>query len=367
MKHPPQQKMRQVKQLFFQKLSIFLGTLGLFLALAFSSCNLTNYSTASFAQPTEFRIGYQVVPNAELLAKNLGLAEAIFPDVKIKWEPFTSGRNVILALADNQIDVGLAGSVPAAAAIAQGLPVQVYFIHNLIGDNEALAVTQSSKIDAVQDLAGKRIGVPFGSTTHFSLLSALDNTGVSAENVEILDMQPGMILSAWKRGIIDGGFIWQPTLNQLVDNQGKVLLTAKELAAQGFVTADLGLVNQEFLNTYPNFLASYVNVLNAAVQEYRDNPQAAAEAIAPAISLSPEASLSAMSQLVWLSATEQTSKDYMGTPDSPGNLGQILRDSAEFMVGQNALPPAPPLETFQAGLFNQALEQALKQESEPAG
>lgn len=349
--------MQKLKQLLFKKISLLLGIASLLLVLSVSACS----STASTALPSEFRIGYQEIPNAELLAKSLDLAEARFPDIRIKWVPFSSGRDVLLAIANDKIDVGLAGSVPAAAAIAQNLPAQVYYIHNIIGDNEALAVTQASKINAVRDLTGKRIAVPFGSTTHFSLLASLSNANIPASSLEILDMQPNEILSAWKQGTINGGFIWQPVLGQLAQDKGKVLLTARELSEQGVVTADLGVVNQEFAADYPNFLSSYVNVLNEAVQIYRDEPERAAAAIAPEISLTPQQSLAVMNQIIWLDIAEQTSQTYLGTPTNPGELSQVLKASADFMVEQNAIPPAPPLETFQAGLFNQAIEQALQQ------
>ena len=290
--------------------------------------------------------------------KNLKLVENQFPNIRIKWVPFTSGRSVILAIADEKIDVGLAGSVPAASAIAQGLPIQVYFIHDIIGDNEALAVTNPSKIRSIKDLAGKKIAVPFGSTTHFSLLSALIKANISPASVSIIDLQPSEILTAWKRNNIDGSFVWQPTLSKLIQANGSVLLTARDLAEQGIVTADLGIVSQQFAADYPSFLASYVSILDLAVQQYRDDPKGAAAAIAPTVSLSPEESLSVMQELIWLDAKEQQSEPYIGKPDAPGALSQILQSSAEFMVAQDAIPAAPNLETFQASLFNQAIEQA---------
>ncbi len=302
--------------------------------------------------PAEFRIGYQVVPNAELLTKNLGLAEEKFPDVDIKWLPFDSGRDVNTAMVSGGIDVGLAGSVPVSTGIAQDLPYSVYYIHDVIGDNEALAVTNASGINSVADLTGKKIGVPFGSTTHFSLLSSLTQEGIEPNDVQILDMQPQDMLAAWQRGDIDGGFVWQPTLSKMLDADGKVLITAKELAEDGIVTADLGIVSKDFAATYPDFLAGYVATLNEATETYRSEPEKAAEAISTEIGLTPEESLSVMNELVWLDASEQASAQYLGTPDAPGEMSQVLKDSAEFMVGQKAIPSAPDVEAYQKALFN---------------
>ncbi len=52
-----------------------------------------------------------------------------------------------------------------------------------------------------EDLIGKRIAVPFISTTHYSLLSALKHWGIKPGQVQIINLQPPAIIAAWQRGI----------------------------------------------------------------------------------------------------------------------------------------------------------------------
>lgn len=358
--------MFKFKRLFRSQFNILLGLLSMALVITLAACNRPATITKSpdaaasgtGAMPTEFRIGYQVIPNAELLTKGLGIAEKKFPGVTIKWLPFDSGRDVNIAMASGGIDVGLAGSVPVSTGIAQGLPYQVYFIHNIIGDNEALVVTKTSGITSMADLPGNKIGVPFGSTTHFSLLSSLKQKGINPNDLKILDMQPQDMLAAWKRGDIDGGFVWHPTLSRMSESGGTVLVTAKQLAKDGIITADLGIVRKDFRAKYPDFLTSYVTALDEATKLYRDNPKAASNATSAEIGLSPEESLKVMDQLVWLNAKEQASEKYLGTPDAPGAFSQVLKDSAEFMVGQAAIPSAPDLKAYKEALFNKPVTDA---------
>ena len=358
----------KLKSLFRRQFAVLLGLISMALVMTLAACaqpsaQSTGAGSAtapaeggSGGMPTEFRIGYQVVPNAELLTKGMGLAEKKFPDVKIKWLPFDSGRDVNTAMVSGGIDVGLAGSVPVSTGIAQKLPYQVYFIHDVIGDNEALAVTKASGIASLTDLPGKKIGVPFGSTTHFSLLSALKQAGIEPSKVQILDMQPQDMLAAWQRGDIDGGFVWQPTLSKMVEDNGTVITTAKQLAKEGIVTADLGVVSKDFATKYPDFVTGYVSVLDEAVKMYRNDPKAASEAMSKEISLSPEESLKVMNELIWLDAKEQASADYLGTPQDPGKMSQVLKDSADFMVGQKAIPTAPDVDAYKAALFNKPVD-----------
>ena len=59
------------------------------------------------------------------------------------------------------------------------------------------------------------MAVPFASTAHFSLLKAMENAGLSASDVTVLDMQPDKIYASWNSGDIDAAYIWEPTLSQL--------------------------------------------------------------------------------------------------------------------------------------------------------
>ncbi len=67
-----------------------------------------------------------------------------------------------------------------------------------LGNSEALVVKKS--ISKPQDLIGKRIAVPFISTTHYSLLSALKHWGIKPGQVQIINLQPPAVIAARQRG-----------------------------------------------------------------------------------------------------------------------------------------------------------------------
>lgn len=341
--------------LFRRRFNGLLTVLTIVLVFTFSACTGTQEPviSASGVMPTECRIGYQNIPNSEVLAKSLGLVEEKFPNIKIKWIPFPAGWRVNSAMAAGDIDIGLVGSLPVSTGIAQGIPFRVFIIHDIIGDNAALAVTKASGIESVSDLRGKTIGVPFGSTSHYSFLSALEQDNIDADAVNIIDMSISELVARWKIKALDGAFVWQPTLEKLLEADGTVVITAGQITEKGAVTADLGTVSEGFAAAYPSFLKGFVEILDEATQFYRNEPSAAAQAISLEIKLSPEITLSIMNQLIWLDTSQQSEAQYMGTPEEPGEIAQVLKDSADFMVSQNAIPPAPELETFQKALFNQ--------------
>ncbi len=317
-------------------------------ALALSGCAAKERGSAL---PKEVTIGYQVIPNAELLVKTNGLAEKHFPDVKINWKPFDSGRDVNTAIASGSIDLGLAGTVPVAIGIANKLPYKVYYLHDIIGAAESLAVRDDAGAKQVNELVGKKVATPFGSTAHFSLLSALKLAGVDAGSVTVLDLQPQDILAAWQRKDIDAAFVWNPVLAKLLDDGGSPIVTAEELSKQGAITADVGLVHHDFAEKYPDFVKEYVSVLDSAVQAYRDNPEQVAEALAPVLSTDAADALEQTKQLVWLTSAEQAEAQYLGTSKSESGFADVLKETGDFLAEQKQIQTAPELTEFQEAIF----------------
>jgi taurine transport system substrate-binding protein len=337
------------------------------LVLAVAACGATNGSgnqgqassaaapsrqAASEPLPKEIRIGYQVSPNGELMAKALGLAEKKFPGVKITWLKFDSGRDVNTAIASGSIDFGLVGTPPGASGIAQGLPYQIYYIHDVIGDSEALVVQSKSGIANLEDLKGKTIATTFGSTSHFSLMSALKQANIDPSTIKIIDMQAPDLPAAWQRGDIDGAYTWQPVQSKLLAAGGKIIITSKEVADKGALTGEFGVVRNDFLAKYPNVVKQYIEVLDEGTKYYRDHPKEASEALSKELGLTPEETLKAMNEITVLDASQQTDEKYMGTPDKPGAFGALLKATADFLVEQQSIKSAPDVSVFQKAIRN---------------
>ena len=340
---------------------VFFGLLGLSLPLITSSCNKASTPQSASASatgvsgklPEKIRIGCQVSANSEVLAKGLSLAKKAFPNTQIEYIFFGAGRDVNTAIAARGIDFGQLGSVPVSVGVAQRLPYQVYYLHDVIGKAEALVVRNNIK--TVSDLVGKKIAVPFGSTSHFCLLNLLRLEKIALNSLTLLDLLPQDLLAAWQRKDIDGGYIWDPTQAKLLENGGSVLVTSGDLAKRGVVTTDVGVVSQDFAAQYPDAVKKYVGVLDQAVKLYRNDPKAASKAIAPELNVPPEQSLSLMGGVIWLDSKEQATAKYFGTPGHPGDFAQVLKDSGEFMVTQKAIPAAPDLTAYQKSIWNQTL------------
>jgi taurine transport system substrate-binding protein len=328
-----------------------LPALAALLVLMLSACSQPTTSD----KPARLRIGYQAIPNAELIAKQLGWQEQTLA-LPIEWRQFENGRDVNTAIAAGGIDIGLSGSTGAATGLAQGLPYSVIAIHDVIGESEALAVRPA--IRTVADLRGKKLAAPFGATTHYSLLQLLQANHLGANEVTLIDLAPSDILAAWIRNDIDGAYVWQPTLQRLYDAGATRLTSSADMASRGIATFDVAVASHEVTTKYPDLVAGYLRNLSRAVILYRQDQPRALEALAKELGISVEQARTQATGLIWLTSEEQLAAAYFGPPDAPGGLPAALKTTADFLVTQRVIRAAPDLAAFQRGTDAQFLRRA---------
>ncbi|MGH3584510.1 MAG: glycine betaine ABC transporter substrate-binding protein, partial [Mycobacterium sp.] len=296
----------------------------------------------------------------DLIVKNNKWLEEALPDYNIKWTKFDSGADVNTAFIAKEIDFGAIGSSPVARGLSAPLniPYKVAFVLDVAGDNEALVARDGAGINTIADLKGKRVATPFASTAHYSLLAALAQNGLSAADVQLIDLQPQAILAAWDRGDIAAAYTWLPTLDQL-RKTGKDLITSRQLATDGKPTLDLGVVSDEFADAHPDVVDVWRRQEARALNVISDDPAAAAKAIAAEIGLTPEDVVGQLKQGVYLTPQEVSSQQWLGSDGKPGNIAANLESASQFLADQKQIPAAAPLSTFQDAVYTKGLPDVL--------
>lgn len=191
----------------------------------------------------------------------------------IEWKKFDTGADVVNALASGDVSIGNIGTSPLAAATSRNLPIEVFLIVAKLGRSEALVVRNNSNIQSPQDLVGKTIAVPFVSTAHYSLLSALKHWNIDESQVKIVNLRPPEISAAWERGDIDATYVWEPALSKAA-LAGKVLTDSKQVADWGAPTFDVWVVRKDFAEKNGEFLKSFVKTSLSKIDEYNKDPEA---------------------------------------------------------------------------------------------
>ena len=266
-------------------------------------------------------------------------------------------------MASGQVHVGEVGSAGVAAALSQGLPVELFYILDDIGSAEVLVARNGSGVEKIEDLKGKKIGVPFTSTTHFHTMVVLGAAKIDPSSVRILNMRPPEVAAAWERGDIDATFIWEPVLSR-IKKTGKTLITSGEVAKQtGKATFDGVLANTDWAKSNREFLVNFVKVMAKADADYRANkdkwvagsPQV--KAVAEITGAKPEDVPQGMGLYIFPTLQEQASKTWLGG-GKQGGAAQSLAETSAFLKSQGTFQSVLP--DYSAGINPSYVEAALK-------
>ncbi|HCQ8851924.1 glycine betaine ABC transporter substrate-binding protein [Klebsiella pneumoniae] len=216
----------------------------------------------------------------------------------VDWRKFDSGASVVRALASGDVQIGNIGSSPLAVAASQQVPIEVFLLASKLGNSEALVVKKS--ITKPEDLIGKRIAVPFISTTHYSLLSALKHWGIKP---------------------------------------GQVLTDSSQVGEWGAPTLDVWVVRKDFAEQHPEIVKAFAKSAIDAQQPYIANPEAwlkQPDNISKLARLSgvPEADVPGLVKgNTYLTAAEQAQA-------LNGPVNQAIVDTARFLKEQGKVPAA---------------------------
>ena len=315
------------------------------LAAAAALVGLLGQSLGALAADKEVTIGYQLIYSPWHVA----IADSRFEKAtgwQINWRQFDSGAKVVTAMDNGEVQIALAGSSPIAAGISRGIPIELFWIVNDIASAEALVARDGAGIVAPQDLKGKKIAVPFVSTTHFHTLFALEQFGIDTSEVEVLNMQPPRIAEAWGAGQIDAAFVWDPVLGY-IKQSGDVLITSGQLSAWGKATFDGMVALRDFSAANPEFMAAFVSVLAEADEAYRSNAETwtsdtpEVKAIAELVGGNPENVPAVLALYGFPALAEQVSCRWLGC-GKDGGAARALLFTSEFLRDQGKIDGVLP-------------------------
>ena len=312
-------------------------------------------ATASRADDKSVVIGQFGDPTpTQLVAASDELSKAT--GYKIEWRKFASGAEVIAAMASGDIKLSQLGSSPFAIAASQGVDLQLFMISEGIGSAEALIARNGTGIEKVEDLKGKKVATPLGSTAHFSLMGALENAGVAAADVTVLGMKPDEIAAAWSQDQIDAAFIWQPVQSKLLAN-GKMIIDAGQVT--GKPTFNGWVVNREWAEQNKDFLVAFVKAEGKAFDDYNSHSaawtpdSAEVKTIAERTGAAPADIPDILKGYSFPALKDQASEAWLG-----GAMTKNAAATAAFLVAQKRIPAA--LDDYSKFITTDYLNAAMK-------
>jgi len=171
---------------------------------------------------------------------------------------------------------------------------------------------------------------------------------MTASDVELIDLQPDEILSAWETDDIGAAYIWYPTLGRLLES-GKLITDSAQLEDKGIVTADLVVVRNEFAEKNPEVVKKFVELQLKANDIILEDSTKAAKEISSVLKISEQDAAKQITQFKYLKADEQIK--YLNE-----SMAKTLKDTADFLVEQKSIKFAPSLEDFTSKISSEYLQ-----------
>jgi NitT/TauT family transport system substrate-binding protein len=182
---------------------------GLALVLSASACSAGGAAGGDGGGDTiEVSFGYIPDFNGTSLlaiAEDQGLWEK--HGVDATTSSFTNGPLQIQALGTGDLDFGYIG--PGAFWLPASGQAKLVAMNTL---GRADRVVAQPGIESVEGLKGKTVAVPEGTSGDMILTLALEEAGMTKEDVELVPMEPPAIVAALSSGQVDGAGLWYPSL-----------------------------------------------------------------------------------------------------------------------------------------------------------
>lgn len=295
------------------------------------------------------RVGYQLLPSGDLIVRDQQLLETCMPNAEIRWTQYASGADVVQAFGGDSLEISTVGSSPTVKALSAplDLPVEVVWIQDVIGEAEALLGAPG--VTELEDLREGTVGVPFGSTAHFSLLALLDQEGLRDE-VTVVNLSGDAMLGAWQSDEVDAVYIWDPTLGELEADGGTRLVSSAQAAEIGAPTFDLSVATTDFAEQNPEFMTQWTRAQDWSVQMLQEDPERAAQILALQMGSEPDTVRTQIEGTGYLRAAEQQEQFF------DGPLTDVMVDTADFLVQQEEIDAVAPDDHYRQRVDGRFLE-----------
>jgi sulfonate transport system substrate-binding protein len=223
------------------------------------------------AAQTVLRVGDQK-GNAQAVMEAAGVLKDV--PYKIEWKEFVAAAPLLEALGAGAIDTGLVGDAPFTFAAAANVPVKAIAAIRQSGEGLAILVPENSPIRNFDDLRGKRIATGRGSIGHQLILAALEAKGWTANDVQIVFLNPSDAKIAYSQGSVDAWSTWEPYVSQ----EEVLFKSRRVIDAEGLTPGlSFSVATPDAIRDKREALADFVRRLTAARAWSQDHVQDYAE------------------------------------------------------------------------------------------
>lgn len=280
------------------------------------------------------------VANSQHLWQKYGLNASL--------KSFTNGPVQLTAMNAGSLDFGYLG--PGALWIPASGKAKIAVI-NSIGFTDRLVAQPG--ITSVQQLKGKKVGVPTGSSGQMILDLALAQAGMTEKDLTVVNMDPSTEVTAFSSGQIAAAGLWYPLITTMQKQVPHLQVLAGDQTfypATTFVSAFI--TTNSLASKDPARVKKFDRVMQAANDYRKSHVQAALADSAALMGVPASQYTTEISNLNFLSSAELASDSRNGT------IGQWLDSLAKMFVASGKLPSVPAASGYYLGSLYTAAQQS---------
>lgn len=276
--------------------------------------------------------------------------------VKVNWRSFDTGVAMSAAAAAGDVQFLVSQGVPPfVTATSAGQDLKAIDIAVSYSDNDncvARTDLEITKENAATELVGKKVGVPIGTAAHYGFLKQLEHFGLTADQLQVVDLAPPDGAAAIAQGNIDVFCGWGGSLARAKE-YGNILLTGAEKEDLGIRIFDVISTPGAFAAENPELVAKFLKVVNDQNAAYAAAPDGFLPVLAKDSGLDEATTKDQLAGFTLPTVEEKLSEKWLG-----GGLQSFLKEVADFFVSTGNIPSA--LESYDGVVDATYLEAASK-------
>lgn len=298
----------------------------LFLCLATVTGLILILVSCTKAPPPPLRVATNVWPGYETLylARSLGYYE----NTPIKLIDYPSGTEEVRAYRNGEVEA--AGiSIDQALALATTNP-DVRLIVVMDASHGGDAILGKPEIPNLQALKGRPVGVESTALGAFIITRALEQNGMSPQDIKIVSLTVSEHESAYKKGTVDAVVTFGPAYSNLLSEGAKKLFDSSQIPGE---ILDVLIVRKSVIDSQFEAVRALVSGRFRALDYLLKNTPDAARRIAPRTGVTAEQFLESLKGL--RQPNLQENQKLLGKTDP--SLSTTITRLSKLMVAKKLL------------------------------
>lgn len=294
-------------------------------------------------EPVTLRVGYMANYGSLCtiaVAKQLGFLDQEHITVEMVRCP--NGMDIVNKLNEGQLDVGYIGHGAHKACI-NGAAKIILLSH--ISNAEAILGNKNNDIRSLNLLKGAKVGTPVGSAADDLLSLALEDAGLTRNDVHIINGTPQELIDMMTAGTIDACALYSPFNIDLREKMGDQLIQLANNVSYAHKTASLSswITSNEYAVSKKDIMIRFVRAIYRAMT-YRAIDENMKQVATWVSEMVPEISIdSAYKQRYdadWLTA------GYVGCGVDSGTVEKLYKVQQNTFIAENGIKAAVPVRDY---------------------